>query len=100
MKANAEAKLSSLPPPHGGHQTDVDCLSAKRHRLGIESIPPLSARELGISRAERPIGGLVIAGSYVPTTIAQVARLMERRASERHAVTLPVPELLQSAEAA
>lgn len=37
-------------------------------RLGIESIPPLSAQQLGISRASNLLGGLVIVGSYVPKT--------------------------------
>jgi uncharacterized protein YgbK (DUF1537 family) len=69
-------------------------------RLGIESIPPLSARELGISRANNPLGGLIIVGSYVPKTTSQVQRLIERRGIELHTVILQVRQLLESAIAA
>jgi uncharacterized protein YgbK (DUF1537 family) len=69
-------------------------------RLGIESIPPLSAQELGIARAANPSGGLIVVGSYVPKTTSQVARLVRRRGSQLHTVTLQVRKLLESAEAA
>jgi uncharacterized protein YgbK (DUF1537 family) len=69
-------------------------------RLGIESIPPLSAQELGISRANNPHGGLIIVGSYVPKTTSQVQRLIERRGIELHTVILQVRQLLESAIAA
>jgi uncharacterized protein YgbK (DUF1537 family) len=69
-------------------------------RLGIESIPPLSAQELGISRANNPLGGLIIVGSYVPKTTSQVERLIKRRGSKLHTVILQVRYLLESAKAA
>jgi uncharacterized protein YgbK (DUF1537 family) len=69
-------------------------------RLGIESIAPLSAQDLGISRAKNRLGGLIIVGSYVPKTTSQIKRLIERRGSELYTLTLPVQELLESAEAA
>jgi uncharacterized protein YgbK (DUF1537 family) len=69
-------------------------------RLGIESIPPLSAKDLSIDRAKNPLGGLIIVGSYVPKTTLQIEKLIERRGNELHTVTLQVQELLESAAAA
>jgi uncharacterized protein YgbK (DUF1537 family) len=69
-------------------------------RFGIESIPPLSAKDLGIDRAKNPLGGLIIVGSYVPKTTLQIKKLVERRGQELHTVTLQVQELLESSAAA
>lgn len=69
-------------------------------RLGIEPIPPLSAKDLGIDRAKNPLGGLIIVGSYVPKTTLQIESLIERRGQELHTVTLQVQELLETAAAA
>ena len=68
-------------------------------RLGIESIPPLSAQDLGIARATNPLGGLIIVGSYVPKTTSQVEKLIKRRGAQLHTVTLQVRALLESAAA-
>jgi uncharacterized protein YgbK (DUF1537 family) len=65
-------------------------------RLGVEPIPPLSAKDLGIERAKNPLGGLIIVGSYVPKTTLQIKKLIERRGQELHTVTLQVQELLES----
>jgi uncharacterized protein YgbK (DUF1537 family) len=65
-------------------------------RLGVEPIPPLSAKDLGIDRAKNPLGGLIIVGSYVPKTTLQIKKLIERRGQELHTVTLQVQELLES----
>ncbi|KAF2754830.1 hypothetical protein EJ05DRAFT_494324 [Pseudovirgaria hyperparasitica] len=49
-------------------------------RLAITPIAPLTPQDLGIdtTSASAP-GGLIVAGSYVPKTTAQLARLRERR---------------------
>ena len=65
-------------------------------RLGIEGIAPLTARELGIRREEDPMGGLVVAGSYVPKTGKQLERLIQRRGEKLHTVVLDVKKLLDS----
>lgn len=67
-------------------------------RLGITSIPPLSAHDLGISKHESraQTGGLIIAGSYVPKTSAQLASLRARRGDDLHVIELDVSSLIQS----
>lgn len=66
-------------------------------RLAIESLPPVSARELNLSG---DVGGLIIAGSYVPKTTAQLASLRELAGDRLTTVVLEVRKLLQSAEVA
>ena len=65
-------------------------------RLGIDSIPPLTAEQLGIDRAKNAMGGLIVAGSYVPKTTAQLQRLIDRRGDKLQTVTLQVKDLLVS----
>ncbi|KAG9257760.1 uncharacterized protein F5Z01DRAFT_633671 [Emericellopsis atlantica] len=60
-------------------------------RLAIEGIPPVSAQKLGLSGA---VGGLIIAGSYVPKTTAQLAVLRERSGAHLTTVVLDVRRLL------
>ncbi|KAH8649077.1 hypothetical protein BX600DRAFT_404165 [Xylariales sp. PMI_506] len=62
-------------------------------RLGIAPIPPISASQLGLSAGA---GGLVIAGSYVPKTTAQLEVLRERSGDALTAVVIDVRELLAS----
>ncbi|KAH7242103.1 hypothetical protein BKA59DRAFT_440904 [Fusarium tricinctum] len=66
-------------------------------RLGISSIPPLSADQLGLSKK---VGGLIIAGSYVPKTTAQLDALVQKSGSYLTTITLNVKALLKSDEAA
>ncbi|OBS27884.1 hypothetical protein FPOA_01826 [Fusarium poae] len=66
-------------------------------RLGISSIPPLSASQLGLSKE---IGGLIIAGSYVPKTTAQLDSLVTKSGDNLTTITLNVKELLKSDESA
>ncbi|KAF4448384.1 hypothetical protein F53441_8192 [Fusarium austroafricanum] len=66
-------------------------------RLGISSIPPLSAGQLGLSKS---VGGLIIAGSYVPKTTAQLDSLIQKSGSNLTTITLNVKALLKSDEAA
>ncbi|PLB48139.1 hypothetical protein P170DRAFT_410797 [Aspergillus steynii IBT 23096] len=47
-------------------------------RLGIRSKPPISARDLSLP-TPRTTGGLILAGSYVPKTTAQLKVLTDRR---------------------
>ncbi|PKY09110.1 hypothetical protein P168DRAFT_332706 [Aspergillus campestris IBT 28561] len=47
-------------------------------RLGIRSIPPKTASELGLP-SPRETGGLIIAGSYVPKTTTQLKALTDTR---------------------
>ncbi|KAM3515549.1 hypothetical protein MY11210_000727 [Beauveria gryllotalpidicola] len=70
-------------------------------RLAISPIPPLTLGDLGIDKsAASQTGGLVLAGSYVPKTTAQLQRLRERMGNQLHVVQLPVTQLVSSAEAA
>ncbi|KAF2450613.1 hypothetical protein P171DRAFT_451112 [Karstenula rhodostoma CBS 690.94] len=64
-------------------------------RLGISPIPPISAKQLDLDRTK---GGLVIAGSYVPKTTAQLKVLRERSGHKLTTVELDVNKLLQSPE--
>lgn len=66
-------------------------------RLGIRAIPPLTLDDLGVNNsAQVPSGGLVLAGSYVPKTTAQLQRLRERRGDKLHVLELPVTQLVSS----
>lgn len=69
-------------------------------RLGIDGIPPISAHELGIDRSLNKHGGLIIAGSYVPKTTAQLKVLVEKRGEELKIVVMDVERLLASGEGA
>ncbi|KAM0347628.1 hypothetical protein ACHAPU_004641 [Fusarium lateritium] len=66
-------------------------------RLGISSIPPLSAGQLGLSK---DVGGLIIAGSYVPKTTAQLDALVQKSGDNLTTITLNVKALLKSDQAA
>jgi len=71
-------------------------------RLGITGIPPLTLADLGVSAAagaQQP-GGLIIAGSYVPKTTAQLKVLRERRGEKLAVIELEVSDLIASLEAA
>lgn len=71
-------------------------------RLGIKGIPPLTMKDLGVVpvTGERRPGGLVIAGSYVPKTTAQLKALTERLKDKLQVVELKVPDLIESEDAA
>lgn len=62
-------------------------------RLGISPIPPVSARQL---RMDRTVGGLIIAGSYVPKTTAQLKHLVAQSGDKLVTVELDVNKLLES----
>ena len=63
-------------------------------RLAIEGIPPILASQLGISESQR--GGLVIAGSYVPKTTAQLEVLRNRSGENLTSIVIDVKQLLES----
>ncbi|KAL3417230.1 ketose-bisphosphate aldolase class-ii family protein [Phlyctema vagabunda] len=65
-------------------------------RLGISGKPPMSARELDMNYGSKATGGLIIAGSYVPKTTAQLESLRERRGNRLHVVELDVGKLIKS----
>ncbi|KAH8657544.1 hypothetical protein BGZ60DRAFT_434499 [Tricladium varicosporioides] len=69
-------------------------------RLGITSIPPLSLESLyhGPTQDLGAIknGGLIIAGSYVPKTTAQLQRLREARGRELYVIELDVASLINT----
>ncbi|CEJ91492.1 hypothetical protein VHEMI07199 [[Torrubiella] hemipterigena] len=70
-------------------------------RLGISSIPPLTLQDLdkqGANLAPNH-GGLIIAGSHVPKTTAQLEELRKSRGDELDVIELDVAELLESDEA-
>ncbi|KAI1859016.1 hypothetical protein JX265_010493 [Neoarthrinium moseri] len=66
-------------------------------RLGIAPIPPISAKQLRMSGA---VGGLVIAGSYVPKTTAQLEVLRTKSGNDLTDIVINVRRLLQSEDAA
>lgn len=68
-------------------------------RLGIEGKAPMSAQELELdyhSGSNSQSGGLIIAGSYVPKTTAQLASLRERRGEKLFVIELDVGKLIKS----
>ncbi|KAF7555618.1 hypothetical protein G7046_g6517 [Stylonectria norvegica] len=71
-------------------------------RLGITGIPPLTLQSPELSTPINRVqaGGLIVAGSYVPKTTAQLALLREVRGDQLAVIELDVSELIASAEAA
>lgn len=68
-------------------------------RLGIGAKAPMSAEELDMdyhSGSNVGTGGLIIAGSYVPKTTAQLHSLRERRGAKLHVIELDVGKLIKS----
>ncbi|KAL8415472.1 hypothetical protein RB596_006182 [Gaeumannomyces avenae] len=63
-------------------------------RLGISPIPPVTAAQLGFARGAGG-GGLVIAGSYVPKTTAQLEALTRRSGDVLTTIVLDVEKLLE-----
>ncbi|KAK9777963.1 putative Four-carbon acid sugar kinase nucleotide binding domain-containing protein [Seiridium cardinale] len=66
-------------------------------RLGIAPIPPISAKQLNLSGA---VGGLIIAGSYVPKTTAQLEVLRSKSGGNLTSVVIDVRTLLKSEDSA
>ncbi|KAI0145463.1 hypothetical protein GGR57DRAFT_299175 [Xylariaceae sp. FL1272] len=64
-------------------------------RLGIAPIPPISSKQLNLSGK---LGGLVIAGSYVPKTTAQLETLRSKSGGRLTSIVIDVQRLLQSEE--
>ena len=69
-------------------------------RLGIRQIPPLSAKQLNMDLSASAPGGLIIAGSYVPKTTAQLESLVSGRGEKLNTIVLEVDELLNAQEVA
>ena len=69
-------------------------------RLGIEQIPPLTPRDLEMDLSPSSPGGLILAGSYVPKTTAQLDALVHGRGPQLETIILEVDKLLQSSNAA
>jgi uncharacterized protein YgbK (DUF1537 family) len=69
-------------------------------RLGIDQIPPLSAQDLKMDLSTSSPGGLIMAGSYVPKTTAQLDSLIHGRGSKLEAIVLEVDDLLKAADSA
>lgn len=67
-------------------------------RLGIRQIAPLSPAQLDMDLSASAPGGLIIAGSYVPKTTAQLESLVSGRADELETIILDVSELLRRPE--
>ncbi|KAM5368875.1 hypothetical protein ACJA88_010815 [Fusarium oxysporum] len=69
-------------------------------RLGIKEIPPKSWAEVSLKAdVDAPrAGGLILAGSYVPKTTAQLKALRERRGADLEVIELDVAQLIESAE--
>ncbi|PNY23806.1 Uncharacterized protein TCAP_06250 [Tolypocladium capitatum] len=71
-------------------------------RLGITGIPPRTLEDVDVDAAAGSPhnGGLIVAGSYVPKTTAQLKVLRERRGDKLAVIELDVAELLASPEEA
>lgn len=67
-------------------------------RLGIQEIAPLTAKALKLDTSPGSSGGLIIAGSYVPKTTAQLEALIEGRGARLQTITLDVEKLLEGPE--
>lgn len=63
-------------------------------RLGIQGKLPMTADELGVHTKVGNPGGLIIAGSYVPKTTAQLAFLRKHREGKLHIIELDVSQLI------
>lgn len=63
-------------------------------RLGITPIAPLTMQDLGVQVHELNTGGLIVAGSYVPKTTAQLARLRQRRGDRLHVLEMDVEDII------
>ncbi|KAH8723171.1 hypothetical protein GQ44DRAFT_620879 [Phaeosphaeriaceae sp. PMI808] len=61
-------------------------------RLGISPIPPITARQL---RMDSSVGGLIIAGSYVPKTTTQLQALIATSKDKLITTELDVNKLLE-----
>ncbi|RHZ59850.1 hypothetical protein CDV55_106099 [Aspergillus turcosus] len=72
-------------------------------RLGIRPIPPITAQQLGLP-TPRKTGGLILAGSYVPKTTAQLKVLTDTRgptgANALAIIEMDVADLIASPESA
>ena len=66
-------------------------------RLAIPQIEPISAQQLHLPSS---VGGLIIAGSYVPKTTSQLETLRERSGDKLTTVILNVKHLLESMQSA
>ena len=69
-------------------------------RLGIVQIPPLTAKDLDMNLSSTAPGGLIVAGSYVPKTTAQLESLVEGRGDKLNTITIEVEPLLASRDKA
>lgn len=71
-------------------------------RLGIMGIPPLTLGDVAQNgpNSSAHTGGLIIAGSYVPKTTAQLKVLRERRGAKLDVIELEVTKLLDSPRSA
>ncbi|KAK6378880.1 hypothetical protein LTS17_006583 [Exophiala oligosperma] len=65
-------------------------------RLGLSQIPPLTAEALNMDLEMSSPGGLIIAGSYVPKTTAQLESLIAGRGKHLHTVVIQVDALLET----
>ncbi|KAJ0109347.1 ketose-bisphosphate aldolase class-ii family protein [Diaporthe amygdali] len=72
-------------------------------RLGIKRILPLTFQDIGgklAATSDRQPGGLIVAGSYVPKTTAQLRFLRESRGDKLVVIELEVAQLIASQDAA
>ncbi|KAL3962349.1 hypothetical protein ACCO45_003872 [Purpureocillium lilacinum] len=69
-------------------------------RLGITSIPPLTMGDLGVTARPDACGGLIVAGSYVPKTTAQLQALKSHRGDKLATIELDVESLIGAVEEA
>jgi uncharacterized protein YgbK (DUF1537 family) len=62
-------------------------------RLGIIRIPPLGRADINFQVTNKPRGALIVAGSYVPKTTAQLKELISRRAGNLHVNEVQIDQM-------
>ncbi|RFU35588.1 hypothetical protein B7463_g788, partial [Scytalidium lignicola] len=65
-------------------------------RLGIARIAPLGRTDINFQVSDKPRGALIVAGSYVPKTTAQLTALISRRADKLHVIEVQIDQLTGS----
>ncbi|EXJ83053.1 hypothetical protein A1O1_06671 [Capronia coronata CBS 617.96] len=66
--------------------------------LGIDPVPPITPQSLSPRTSNRPFGGLIIVGSYVPKTTIQLSYLLENCRQHLEHIQIDVQQVLKSSE--
>uniref|UniRef100_A0A0B7JYE6 Uncharacterized protein n=1 Tax=Bionectria ochroleuca TaxID=29856 RepID=A0A0B7JYE6_BIOOC len=98
-----QVKSKLLSRPRGSDDVIiVNAVADSDMDVFVSGIPPLTLDDLqkSSSSGNSSAGGLILAGSYVPKTTAQLQSLRDRRGEKLAVIELQVPELIKSKESA